>query len=100
MPDTKDMIERSRSGSGGRYFVRLGEGSEDAEMTYHGVREGVIAIDHTYVPREHRAKGLAEKLVFRGIEDARAEGNRIVPLCSYVAAQFRRHPEWADLLAD
>ena len=38
-------------------------------------------------------------LVNRAIADARTDGSKIVPLCSYVAAQFRRHPEWADLRA-
>ena len=27
-------------------------------------------------------------------------GTKIVPLCSYVVAQFRRHPEWSGLLAE
>ena len=41
----------------------------------------------------------ALKLVEQVITDAQAAGIKIVPLCSYVDAQFRRHPEWADLLA-
>ena len=31
------------------------------------------------------------------VEDARAEGFKIIPLCPYVNAQRRKHPEWADL---
>lgn len=83
---------------GGRYLIHL-EGGEDAVMTYRNMSEDVIIIDHTYVPRSARGKGLAEALVNRGIADARATGRRIVPQCSYVAAQFKRHPEWADLMA-
>ena len=30
---------------------------------------------------------------------ARAEGRRVVPECSYVAAYFGKHPEHASLLA-
>jgi predicted GNAT family acetyltransferase len=46
-----------------------------------------------------RGKGLAEALVKRGIEDARKEGRKIMPLCSFVRTEFRRHPDWSDLLA-
>ena len=52
------------------------------------------------MPHEARGKGIAAALVDALIADARAEGFRIVPQCSYVEAAFRRHPEWADLLAD
>ena len=38
------------------------------------------------------------KLVERGVADARAAGRKIIPLCPFAAAQFRRHPEWADVL--
>ena len=92
-------IERKDGPQGGRYVIRLEDGLE-AEMTYRRPAPGLIAIDHTFVPPSHRGRSLAERLVNAGIADARAEGNRILPYCSYVAAQFRRHPEWADLLAD
>ena len=40
---------------------------------------------------------MAARLVEAMVADARTEGFRIVPACSYVEAAFRRHPEWADL---
>jgi predicted GNAT family acetyltransferase len=36
--------------------------------------------------------------VTRAVEDARAAGKLIIPLCPFAAAQFKRHPEWADVL--
>ena len=74
-------------------------GGAEAEMTYYKSGPNRISIDHTGVPPEFRNQGIAIKLVEAGIADAQKEGTRIVPLCSYVAAQFRRHPDWAPLLA-
>ena len=91
-------IEREDDSAGGRYVMRYADGSE-GEMTYRRVRPGVISIYHTETPDQHRGNGHALKMVERGIADARREGNRIIPSCSYVAAQFRRHPDWADLRA-
>jgi predicted GNAT family acetyltransferase len=92
------VVQREEIDGSGRYVVYLPGGAE-AEMTYHRPRAGTIAIDHTGVPPEFRNLGLALKLVEAGIADAQREGTKIVPLCSYVAAQFRRHPAWAPLLA-
>jgi len=82
--------------NGGRYVYRL-DGSE-AEMTYVNSGAGLIIIDHTFVPDAFRGRGLAAALVARGVADARAAGKRVLPLCSYAAVQFRRHPDWSDLL--
>jgi len=56
--------------------------------------------DHTLVPPEIGGKGVAAALVDALIADARSEGFKIVPACSYIAAQFKRHPEWSELLAE
>lgn len=97
-PTIEATVERQDGDTSGRYVIPLADGFE-AEMTYRKPRSGVIAIDHTFVPPEFRGKGLADSLVAAAIADARSEPFKIVPLCSYVALQFRRHKEWADLLA-
>ena len=91
-------VEHEVSGNRGRYVVYLPDGSE-AEMTYSRQDASTIIADHTGVPPQHRGKGIAEQLVKAAMEHARETGGRIVPVCSYVVAQFRRHPEWADLRA-
>jgi uncharacterized protein len=92
------VVEREEDATGGRYVVHLPDGAE-AEMTYGRRGDGIIVADHTYVPPSFRGRGLAELLVNTAMTNARAEGVKVIPVCSYVAAQFRRHPEWADLRA-
>lgn len=91
-------IEREDGEKRGRYLVRLPDGSE-AELTYRHLDPTTIVADHTGVPPAFRNDGIALQLVEALIAGARAENLRIVPQCSYVAAQFRRHPEWAGLMA-
>ncbi len=88
-------ITREEGGSKGRYVYRLG--ADEAEMTYSRAGEALI-IDHTGVPKAFRGQGVGAALVARAVEDARAAGDKILPLCPFVAVQFRRHPEWADVL--
>ncbi|MDB5539964.1 MAG: N-acetyltransferase [Devosia sp.] len=91
-------VAHEDAGDRGRYVVYLPDGSE-AEMTYRRRDATTIIADHTGVPPQYRGHGIAEQLVKAAMDNARATGNKIVPVCSYVVAQFRRHPEWADLRA-
>lgn len=91
-------VNHDRSDKSGRYWIDLGDGLQ-AEMTYHRDAENVIRIHHTGVPIPFEGRGIALALVKKAIADAQETGTKIIPQCSYVAAQFRRHPEWADLLA-
>lgn len=62
-------------------------------------RHGVHFADHTLVPPVIGNRGVAAQLVEALVADARERGFKVHPVCSYVAAAFKRHPEWADVLA-
>ncbi|WP_299365075.1 GNAT family N-acetyltransferase [uncultured Paracoccus sp.] len=90
------QIERQEGETKGRYVVRL-DGAH-AEMTWSRAGETMIIIDHTEVPDAMRGRSVGQALVRRAVEDARAEGRSILPLCPFAKAQFSRHPEWQDVL--
>jgi len=98
--DPKDLpIEREQDNEGkGRYLVRA-PGDTVAEMTYRQTGADQLIIDHTDVPDAFRGTGTGLRLLKRLMEDARAEGRKIIPICPFAAAQFERHPEWSDMLA-
>lgn len=91
-----EAITLEEHGGRGRYVYRAG--GMEAELTFARTPAGLV-IDHTGVPRPLEGQGIAAALVLRAVADARAAGEKILPLCSYAAAQFRRHPEWSDLLS-
>ena len=96
-PEGMDFrIARDEGETKGRYSV-LVDGHE-AEMTYSRAGDSLLIIDHTDVPDTLRGRGVGEALVRRAVEDARADGKRILPLCPFAKAQIMRHPEWQDVL--
>ena len=62
------------------------------------LEDGRVVFTHTFVPPELRGRGIAEKLVRPALKWARAEGKRVVPACSYVAAFVQRHAEFQSLV--
>ncbi|MGD1370602.1 GNAT family N-acetyltransferase, partial [Enterococcus faecium] len=46
----------------------------------------------------YRGQKLAEKLVYTGVELARREGKKIIPLCPYAKKEFEKKPEYHDVL--
>ncbi len=92
-PEIRAEIAESR----GRYVADV-EGGE-AELTFSITSPTLRIADHTGVPDAARGSGIGLKLVERLVADARAEGFKIVPLCPFVNAQRRRHPDWADVFS-
>jgi len=76
------------------------------ELTAEGrtaVLEYVLAgsrlrLMHTEVPPELRGRKFAEVLVRAGLEHARRENLKVVPLCPFVRAFLGRHPEYEPVL--
>jgi len=57
-----------------------------------------IIFSHTEVPEALEGNGIASKLAQTALEYARTENLKVMPLCPYVAAYIRRHPEYKDLV--
>ena len=98
MTEPDMIVQREDGATSGRYVIQLAPGVE-AEMTFRMAANGTITVDHTGVPPEYEGRGIAAKLVNKAVADAREQGFKITPVCSYVVAQFKRNPEWADLRA-
>ena len=92
-------ITRTDETTHGSYRIDLEGVGRPATLTWRA-RGGARIADSTFVPPEMRGRGIAQQLVEALVADARSEDFKIVPQCSYVAALFRRHPEWSDLLAE
>ncbi|HOX72049.1 MAG: GNAT family N-acetyltransferase [Dokdonella sp.] len=78
-------------------FVALVEG-------YEGVLEyrlsgNTMTITHTGVPTSLAGRGIAGDLTRFALDTAKKQGWKIVPACSYAEGFFKKHPEYADLLA-
>jgi uncharacterized protein len=80
--------------SKGRYVIR--QDGEEAEMTYSITSPNLVIADHTSVPESMRGTGAGLAMLTQFVADARAEGFKIMPLCPFVNATRKRHPEWAD----
>ena len=59
----------------------------------------VVTLVHTDIDPAFEGRGLGSVLVAGTLDDVRSRGKRIRPLCPFVAAYLRRHPEYADLVA-
>jgi predicted GNAT family acetyltransferase len=79
---------RFESGSGDRMSV----------LTY-SLRPGSIAFLHAEVPPPLEGRGIAARITKTALDYARQNGLKVLPLCPYVAAYIRRHPEYQDLVA-
>lgn len=86
-------------GDSGRYVAQVEGSAHRGHLDWEARGTDVRVATHTIVPPDIGGRGVAARLVEALVADARAQGFRIEPRCSYVEAMFRRHEEWADLRA-
>lgn len=65
---------------------------------YRSVR-GRLIFTHTEIDPAFEGRGLGGRLAKGTLDDVRARGLVLTPLCPFIAAYIRRHPEYADLVA-
>ena len=56
-----------------------------------------FVITHVGVYPEFRGQGVAAKIVEAGLQYAKQNSLRVIPMCSYAAAYIRRNPRYMEL---
>ncbi|MCB2046600.1 MAG: N-acetyltransferase [Novosphingobium sp.] len=91
-------ITRHDNDKSGEYHAHV-EGSDHIGRLTWVERNGARVAEHTLVPPAIGGRGIAAQLVDALVEDAREQGFKVEPVCSYVVDKFDQHPEWSDLRA-
>lgn len=88
-PDIHDDAEHHR--------YELVIGGERAVVTYN-LSGGNLMITETLVPRALEGQGVASRLARHVIDDARARGLLILPVCTFFSGWLQKHPENSDVV--
>jgi uncharacterized protein len=80
----------------GAYVMEV-DGDRAGKAEYRD-RDGSRVFRHTEVDDRLSGEGLGSKLVRHALDDVRASGGKVVPLCPFFAAYIKRHPEYKDLV--
>lgn len=68
-------------------------------VVYQFVDDETLALTHTEVHPDLEGKGVGSALVQGVLEFAERNNLHIVPLCPFVAAYIKRHPEWQRVVS-
>lgn len=90
-------IRHKQNGNKGSFFVAKDENIL-AEMVYTMPSTDKMIIEHTEVSDELRGQNVGGQLVHTAVEYARANNIKIIPLCPFANAVFKKKPEYADTL--
>jgi len=72
-----------------------------AGFIQYRIADGSVTMWHTEIFPGHEGEGLGSQLVRVALDDVRARGFKLVPLCNFVARFVREHAdEYLDLVPD
>jgi len=73
-------------------FCLMVEEKEIGEMVI-SIKDNDLTVYHTEVKPEGEGKGYAKKLLDTMVAYARENNLKVIPICPYVLAQFKRHTD-------
>ncbi|MCF6780625.1 N-acetyltransferase [Pseudomonas stutzeri] len=79
-----------------RYVLEIeGQALGFAQYRAEGKR---MVFTHTEVDDSLSGQGMGSLLVRESLDDARRRGMGIVPVCEFIAAYVKKHPDWNDII--
>jgi len=89
-------VRISENESKGRAYI--GEATKpDAEMTFSKAGDDKIIIDHTEVKELLKGQGAGKQMLMALVQMARGRNIKILPLCPFAHAMFRKDPSIKDV---
>ncbi len=82
--------------------------ASDYEITVDGThaglaafveRDGATVFTHTEVDEAFGGQGIGGQLARAALDDVRARGSKVVPLCPFIKSWIDNHPDYQDLVA-
>lgn len=67
-------------------------------FTEYDLTGNAVRFRHTEVVPGHEGKGYGSMLAKQALDDVRAQGKRVIPVCEFIAGYIRKHGEFADLV--
>lgn len=80
------------------YAIAKEEGVLAGKMTYSIASTDFIIIDHTEVEPAFNGKGVGKELLYKIVEMAREKNIKILPLCPFANAMFKKLTDIQDVL--
>ncbi len=79
-------------------FIYEDDGQKLAEMVYSMAGPKRMIIEHTEVDASLKGQGIGKKLLAALVEYVRTEDIKVIPICPFANATFKRMKEWQDVL--
>ena len=84
--------------TGARRYRLMLEDEEVGYSEYDPIAPASILIKHTEVLTQHEGKGFGSQLVRGMLDNIRAQGKTVIPICPYTLNFIRRHREYWDVV--
>jgi predicted GNAT family acetyltransferase len=80
-----------------RYEIRAGE-QVVGFAAYNLVGDDAVMFTHTEVDPAQEGHGFGSRLAKAALDDVRASGRQVIPMCQFIAGYIRRHPEYLEIV--
>ncbi len=62
------------------------------------LRAGRVVFTHTEIDPAFEGRGVGSDLAQQALDDVRAKGLKVVPLCPFIKDWIERHPDYQELV--